>query len=99
MSSNTLRIDSALHLSSLGIYIHAITVAIVIGFSIALVVIEYLGIKRKDKDYINLAKQISLFIVIAFVFGAATGTLVEFGLIQVWNGVILAIGSFVFLPL
>jgi cytochrome d ubiquinol oxidase subunit I len=88
-----------LDLSALGIYVHAITVAIVIGFSVTLTITEFLGIWKKDVSLIKLAKQISLVIVIAFVFGAATGTLVEFGLIQVWNGVILAIGSFFFTPL
>lgn len=88
-----------LDLSALGIYIHSITVAIVIGFSVTLTILEFLGIKKKDTNYIKLAKQVSLVIVVAFVFGAATGTLVEFGLIQVWNGVILAIGSFFFTPL
>ncbi|MEM2653759.1 MAG: cytochrome ubiquinol oxidase subunit I [Nitrososphaerota archaeon] len=88
-----------LDLSALGIYIHSITVAIVIGFSITLTIIEFLGLKKKDSAFISLAKQISIVIVVAFVFGAATGTLVEFGLVQVWNGVILAIGSFFFTPL
>lgn len=99
MSPDTIDVSFALTLSSIGIYVHAITVAIVIGFSIALVVLEFLGIKKKDKEYIKLAKKVAIFLIIAFVFGAATGTLVEFGLIQVWNGVILAIGSYVFLPL
>lgn len=92
-------LSSVLSLSAFGIYVHAITVAVVIGFSVALTIIEFLGIRKKDPDYVKLGKQISLIIVITFVFGAATGTLVEFGLVQVWNGVILAIGSFFFVPL
>jgi len=88
-----------LDLSALGIYMHSITVAIVIGFSVTLTIIEFLGIVKRDHNYMKLAKQISLVIVIAFVYGAATGTLVEFGLVQVWNGVILGIGSFFFTPL
>jgi cytochrome d ubiquinol oxidase subunit I len=99
METSRADLSGILHLSALGIYMHAVTVAIVIGFSVTLTIIELLGIWKKDTDLIKLAKQISLVIVIAFVFGAATGTLVEFGLIQVWNGVILAIGSFFFTPL
>ncbi len=99
MQQSSIDVSGIMHLSAFGIYIHAITVAIVIGFSITLTIIEFLGIKKKDPDYIRLGKQISLVIVTSFVFGAATGTLVEFGLIQVWNGVILAIGSFFFTPL
>jgi len=88
----------ALNLSALGVYIHAITVAIVIGFSVALLIIEFVGIRRKDDLLLKVAKTISLVILIVFVYGAATGTLVEFGLLQVWSGVLLAAGSFLFLP-
>ncbi len=76
-----MNLRGTLDLSALGIYIHSITVAIVIGFSITLTIIEFLGIRKKDASYIRLAKQLSLVIAIAFVFGAATGTLVEFGLV------------------
>lgn len=99
MNNFEMNLRGILDLSALGIYTHSITVAIVIGFSITLTIIEFLGIKKRDSAYIKLAKQLSLVILIAFVFGAATGTLVEFGLVQVWNGVILGIGSFFFIPL
>ena len=88
----------ALNLSALGIYIHAITVAIVIGFSVALLIIEFIGIRRKDDLLLRAAKTISLVLLIVFVYGAATGTLVEFGLLQVWSGVLLVAGSFAFIP-
>ncbi len=91
-------VSRALSLSAIGIYIHAITVAIVIGFSVALLVTELVGTLRKDRLLLKMAKTLSIVILIVFVFGAATGTLVEFGLIQVWSGVLLAAGSFVFLP-
>ncbi|NHV97517.1 MAG: cytochrome ubiquinol oxidase subunit I, partial [Thaumarchaeota archaeon] len=88
----------ALNLSALGIYIHAITVAIVIGFSVALLIVEFVGIRKKDDLLLKAAKTISLVLLIVFVFGAATGTLVEFGLLQVWSGVLLVAGSFAFIP-
>ncbi|MEM3386508.1 MAG: cytochrome ubiquinol oxidase subunit I [Nitrososphaerales archaeon] len=91
-------INRALNLSSLGIYIHAITIAIVLGFSLALLILELIGIRRKDALLLKAAKTISLVILIVFVYGAATGTLVEFGLLQVWSGVLLVAGSFAFIP-
>lgn len=91
-------LDRLLDLSALGIYIHAVTVAIVIGFSLALLIVEFLGIRRKDAHLLRVAKTLSLVILIVFVYGAATGTLVEFGLLQVWSGVVLVAGSFAFLP-
>ena len=90
---------NALWLSAIGIYFHAISIAIVIGFSVTLLVIEFIGLWKNDKDYINIAKKITRVIVVAFGYGAATGTLVEFGLVQVWNGILLAIGSYVLIPL
>ena len=38
-------------------------------------------------------------VVITFAFGAISGTIVEFGLVQVWNGILLSIGSWVLIPL
>jgi len=91
-------LDWALNLSALGIYIHAVTVAIVIGFSLALLIVEFVGIRRKDDLLLKAAKTVSLALLIVFVYGAATGTLVEFGLLQVWSGVLLVAGSFAFIP-
>ena len=91
-------LDWALNLSALGVYIHAVTVAIVIGFSLALLIVEFVGIRRKDDLLLKAAKTVSLALLIVFVYGAATGTLVEFGLLQVWSGVLLVAGSFAFIP-
>jgi cytochrome d ubiquinol oxidase subunit I len=92
-------LSSALGLSALGIYIHAIAIAVSIGGGTALVVFEFLGIRFKEDEYIRVAKLLSRVIVVVFAFGAATGTLVEFGLVQLWNGIILAISSIAFIPL
>jgi len=92
-------VPNALWLSAFGIYIHAITIAIAIGFSVLMAILEFIGLWKKDPDYLRMAKLLSRVLVVAFGFGAATGTLVEFGLVQVWNGVLIAIASVAFMPL
>jgi len=70
-----------------------------LGLPYVVLPLEALGIIRKDKQYTDAAKHISVVWAISFGFGAVTGTLVEFGLVQIWSGVTLAIGSFFFIPL
>ena len=83
----------------LGIYVHAFFLSLAVGLPYVVLPLEALGIIRKDKQYTEAAKRISVVWAISFGFGAVTGTLVEFGLVQVWSGVLLAIGSFFFIPL
>ena len=83
----------------LGIYVHAFFLSLAVGLPYVVLPLEALGIIRKDNQYTEAAKRISVVWAISFGFGAVTGTLVEFGLVQVWSGVLLAIGSFFFIPL
>jgi len=82
-----------------GIYVHAFFLSLALGLPYVVLPSEALGIVRKDKEYIEAAKRISVVWAISFGFGAVTGTLVEFGLVQLWSGVTLAIGSFFFIPM
>ena len=83
----------------LGIYVHAFFLSMAVGLPYVVIPLEAWGIIRKDKQCIEAAKRISVVWAISFGFGAVTGTLVEFGLVQIWSGVTLAIGSFFFIPL
>ena len=82
-----------------GIYVHAFFLSLALGLPYVVIPLEAVGIIRKDRLYTEAAKHISVVWAISFGFGAVTGTLVEFGLVQIWSGVILAIGSFFFIPL
>ena len=86
-------------MSVVGIYVHAFFLSLALGLPFLVLPLEALGIIRKDRQYTAAAKRISTVWAISFGFGAVTGTLVEFGLVQVWSGVLLAIGSFFFIPL
>ena len=83
----------------IGIYVHGFFLSLAVGLPYVVLPLEALGIIRKDKQYSQAARRISVVWAISFGFGAVTGTLVEFGLVQIWSGVLLAIGSFFFVPL
>jgi len=88
-----------LNLSAVGIYLHAIYVSITLGFPVAIGIMLYLWHRKRDPLYLSSAKKMSWVLAVNFALGAITGTLVEFGLIQVWPGTILAIATFAFTPL
>jgi cytochrome d ubiquinol oxidase subunit I len=82
-----------------GIYVHGFFLVMAVGLPYLVLFLEGLGIARKDQQLLLAAKITSYVWAISFAFGAVTGTLVEFGLVQIWSGTILAIGSAFFLPM
>ncbi|MDP8012399.1 MAG: cytochrome ubiquinol oxidase subunit I [Thermoplasmata archaeon] len=88
--------NAAEPMTILGIYVHGFFLLMAVGLPYVVLSYEALGIKRKDKEYLGAAKKLSRVWGISFAIGAATGTLVEFGLVQLWSGTLVAIGSFFF---
>ncbi|MEM4672659.1 MAG: cytochrome ubiquinol oxidase subunit I [Sulfolobales archaeon] len=88
-----------LGLSALGIYLHAIFVSITLGFPLAIMMLLYAYSKSRKPEYMTAARIMSYVLAVNFALGAVTGTLVEFGLVQVWPGIIVAIASFLLAPL
>ena len=88
-----------LYLSALGVYFHGVYVSITLGFPVAIGIMLYLWSRRGDQFYLSAAKKMSAVLAVNFALGAITGTLVEFGLVQVWPGTIFAIATFAFAPL
>jgi len=80
----------------IGIYVHGFFLLMAVGLPYVVLSYEALGIRRKDKEFLGAAKKLSRVWGISFAIGAATGTLVEFGLVQLWSGTLVAIGSFFF---
>ncbi|MEZ0290057.1 MAG: cytochrome ubiquinol oxidase subunit I [Sulfolobales archaeon] len=88
-----------LSISALGIYLHAIFITITLGFPLAIASLLY-AYERTKREYLMRAVRVLTYVLaVNFALGAVTGTLVEFGLVQIWPGTILAIASFVFAPL
>jgi cytochrome bd ubiquinol oxidase subunit I len=98
-ASYTANAAAAAPMTILGIYVHAFFLSLAVGLPYLVLPLEGLGILRRDREYTQAAKRISVVWAISFGFGAVTGTLVEFGLVQIWSGVTLAIGSFFFIPM
>jgi len=92
-------LQALLNLSALGIYFHAIYVSITLGFPVAIGIMLYLWSRTQDPLYLSAAKKMSWVLAVNFALGAITGTLVEFGLVQIWPGTLLAIATFAFTPL
>lgn len=82
-----------------GIYVHAWFLSFAVGLPLVVLTYEGLAIRKKDQDYMRAAIRASRVWGISFAAGAVTGTLVEFGLVQIWAGSLLAIGTFFFAPL
>lgn len=82
-----------------GIYVHGFFLLMAVGLPYVVLSYEALGIRRKDREFLGAAKKLSSVWGISFAIGAATGTLVEFGLVQLWSGTLVAIGSFFFAPM
>ncbi len=91
--------NAAMPMTVVGIYVHGFFLLLAVGLPYLVLTFEALGIIRKEKQYTEAAKRISAVWAISFGFGAVTGTLVEFGLVQIWSGTLIAIGSFFFIPL
>jgi cytochrome d ubiquinol oxidase subunit I len=88
-----------LHLSALGIYLHAIFVSLTLGLPLVITSLLVKYARSKDPVYLNSVRKVTAVLAVNFALGAVTGTLVEFGLVQIWSGTILAIASFVLAPL
>jgi cytochrome d ubiquinol oxidase subunit I len=79
-----------LPLSALGIYLHAIYISLTFGLPVAIGVMLWKYWRTGDRDYYKSARLMTSVLAVNFALGAITGTLVEFGLVQVWPGVNLA---------
>ncbi|MEZ0319893.1 MAG: cytochrome ubiquinol oxidase subunit I [Pyrobaculum sp.] len=88
-----------LPLSALGIYFHGMFISLTFGLPVAIGVMLWKYWKTGDKDYYRAARVMTAVLSVNFALGAITGTLVEFGLVQIWPGVNLAIATFAFAPL
>ena len=85
-------------LSAFGIYGHGVLLGLVLGVPWLIVAAESLWIRRRDERYRRLAFTWTKALAILFGTGAATGTLMEFGLVTVWPEFIQLGGVYLFYP-
>ncbi|MGC8631091.1 MAG: cytochrome ubiquinol oxidase subunit I [Thermoprotei archaeon] len=79
-----------------GIYVHAWFLVFAIGLPYVVLALEWKAIRNKNGLYLSAARKASAVWGVSFAAGAATGTLVEFGLVQIWSGTLAALGTFFF---
>jgi cytochrome d ubiquinol oxidase subunit I len=85
-------------LSAFGIYGHGVLLGLVLGIPWLIVASECLWITRRDQHYKGLAFSWTKALAILFGTGAASGTLMEFGLFTVWPEFIRLGGLYLFYP-
>ena len=86
-------------LSIVGIGLHWGILQYVLGLPFMAFVAELIYFKTKDEDWMRIAKVLVKATAIVFAVGAASGTLVEFGLITVWPRVLAAVGKWLYFPM
>ena len=79
--------------------VHIGIVMIGIALPLIIVVSEFLGIKRKDVDYMALSKRLSKILVVFFAIGTASGTVVALELLLLWPKFMALVGEIAILPL
>jgi cytochrome d ubiquinol oxidase subunit I len=85
-------------LSAFGIYGHGVLLGLVLGIPWLIVASECLWITKRDEHYKRLAFSWMKALAILFGTGAASGTLMEFGLFTVWPEFIRLGGLYLFYP-
>ncbi len=86
-------------LSALGVYFHGVFVSLTFGLPVAIGAMLWKWWRSGEVIYLRAARIMTAVLAVNFALGAIFGTLVEFGLVQVWPGVNLAIATFAFTPL
>jgi len=85
-------------LSAFGIYGHGVLLGLVLGIPWLIAASECLWITRRDVHYKQLGFTWTKVLAIVFGTGAASGTLMEFGLFTVWPEFIRLGGLYLFYP-
>ncbi|AJB41879.1 Cytochrome d ubiquinol oxidase subunit I [Thermofilum adornatum 1505] len=86
-------------LSIIGIELHWILLQYTLGLPFAILVLLLLYKKTGNQNWLKLARTATKALGINFALGAASGTLVEFGLVVVWPNVLEAAGRYIYYPL
>lgn len=97
--SHSASVGNALFISSLGIYLHAVFVSLTLGLPLAILAWLVRWYRSGDGLYLRYAKTLTGVWVVNFALGVVTGTVVEFGLLDIWPTSILLFSGPAFVPL
>ena len=77
---------------------HIILVPLGIVFPLMMLIANYLGLKRDDADYMQLARRWSKVAAVTFAVGAVTGTVLSFEMGLLWPGLFDRFGDVIGVP-
>ncbi|ADY01715.1 cytochrome bd ubiquinol oxidase, subunit I [Vulcanisaeta moutnovskia 768-28] len=92
-------VNNAMVMTIIGIYLHAVFVSFTLGFPLAILAWLITWYRTGDALFINYSKTLTMVWAVNFALGAVTGTIVEFGLLDIWPTSILLFSSSAFIPL
>ncbi|WP_252901060.1 cytochrome ubiquinol oxidase subunit I [Vulcanisaeta sp. JCM 14467] len=92
-------VSNAMVMTIVGIYLHAVFVSFTLGFPLAILAWLIKWYRTGDELFLNYSKTLTMVWAVNFALGAVTGTIVEFGLLDIWPTSILLFSSSAFIPL
>ncbi|GAB6947754.1 cytochrome ubiquinol oxidase subunit I [Vulcanisaeta sp. JCM 16161] len=92
-------VNNAMVMTIIGIYLHAVFVSFTLGFPLAILAWLIKWYRTGDALFLNYSKTLTMVWAVNFALGAVTGTIVEFGLLDIWPTSILLYSSSAFIPL
>ncbi|WP_020008791.1 cytochrome ubiquinol oxidase subunit I [Salinicoccus albus] len=78
---------------------HIIFATIGVGMPIVIMVLEFLGIRKKDTDYLTMARRIAKGYTVTVAVGVVTGTIIGLQLSLIWPEFMRLGGQIIALPL
>jgi len=96
---HTGNVNAALSMSIYGIYLHAAFLSLTLGLPLAISAWLIQWKRTKDAVFLKYAKTATTVLAINFSLGVVTGTLVEFGLLDIWPTSMVLFAAPGFLPL
>lgn len=78
---------------------HIIFATLGVGVPIAIMVLEFLGIKKNDKQYLTMARRIAKGFTVTVAVGVVTGTIIGLQLSLIWPEFMRLGGQIIALPL
>ncbi len=96
---HTTNVSNSMIMTIFGIYLHAVFVSFTLGFPLAMLAWLIKWYRTGDALFLNYSKTLTMVWAVNFALGAVTGTIVEFGLLDIWPTSILLFSSSAFIPL
>ena len=97
--SHTASANNALAVSSFGIYLHAVFVSLTLGLPLAILAWLVKWYRSGNRLYLKYAMMLTAVWAVNFALGVMIGTVVEFGLLEIWPTSILLFSPSILVPL